>query len=56
VCSIENNDAATIEEIDLSVTKLVNNHNPSVGEQITFSLQISNAGPDTATNVQITPP
>ena len=47
VCSIENNDKG----VDLSVSKTVNNTRPSIGDEITFELLVSNAGPDDATGV-----
>ncbi|MEA5462054.1 DUF11 domain-containing protein, partial [Arcicella sp. LKC2W] len=38
---------------DLSVEKLVSKTNPNVGETITYTIKVKNAGPDNATNVQI---
>ena len=39
---------------DLSLTKDVNNATPNVGDTVTFTISVSNAGPDNATNVAIT--
>jgi len=39
---------------DLSITKMVNDNNPNVGDLITFTVTISNAGPDAATGVILT--
>ncbi len=38
---------------DLSITKTVNNATPNVGDQIMFTITVSNAGPDIATGVTI---
>ena len=38
---------------DLSLTKSVDNETPRVGDNITFTLVLSNAGPETATGVTI---
>ena len=40
-------------EADLMLTKSVDNATPNIGESVTFTLTISNAGPDTATNVGV---
>ena len=39
---------------DLSVSKSVSNATPNVGDQITFTVTLSDQGPDAATNVQVT--
>lgn len=38
---------------DLSLTKSVDNPNPLFGDQVTFTLLLSNAGPDVATGVRV---
>ena len=40
--------------VDLSLVKTVDNESPKVGEQVTFTLTINNAGPSTATGVEVT--
>ena len=39
---------------DLALTKVVSNATPNVGDQVTFTVTLTNNGPDTATNVQVT--
>ena len=39
----------TPQGADLAVTKSVSNPTPNVGDQITFTVTLSNTGPDTAT-------
>lgn len=39
---------------DLSLTKTINNPTVTVGQPVTFTLNVSNAGPATATNVRVT--
>ncbi len=39
------------QQIDLSVTKAVDNANPNRGENVTFTVTVNNAGPTTATGV-----
>ena len=36
------------------MTKTVSNPTPNVGDQITFTVTLSNQGPDAATGVQVT--
>ncbi|MEM6892933.1 MAG: gliding motility-associated C-terminal domain-containing protein [Bacteroidota bacterium] len=43
----------TPQQANLSLDKSVSESNPEVGEEITFTVQINNAGPDIATNVSI---
>jgi uncharacterized repeat protein (TIGR01451 family) len=40
-------------DADLSLTKTVNNSTPNIGEKITFTINLSNAGSDIATGVQV---
>ena len=42
--------------IDLSITKTVTPANPTVGNGVTYTMTISNAGPSSATNVTLTDP
>lgn len=48
-CAITNNDLG----IDLSIAKTVDDASPNIGQTITFSLVVTNAGPDVATNVTV---
>lgn len=48
-CEIVSNDMS----IDLVVDKSVSDTSPKVGDIVTFSLQVSNLGPDIATNVKV---
>jgi choice-of-anchor A domain-containing protein/uncharacterized repeat protein (TIGR01451 family) len=43
----------TVEESDLSLTKLVDDPEPENGDIIKFSIQVTNNGPATATNVKV---
>ena len=38
--------------VDLSLVKTVDNESPKVGDQVTFTLTINNAGPSRATGVE----
>lgn len=38
---------------DLSLTQTVDNPSPNVGDNVTFTLTLTNAGPDAATNVSV---
>jgi uncharacterized repeat protein (TIGR01451 family) len=54
---LTNNDASDTDAIptaDLSVLKTVSNPTPNVGDTITFTVTLSDQGPDAATNVQVT--
>jgi uncharacterized repeat protein (TIGR01451 family)/fimbrial isopeptide formation D2 family protein len=50
-----NTDDSTVTPLqaDLAVTKVVNDPTPNVGDTITFTIQVANLGPDTATNVVV---
>src|SRR5207245_740536 len=51
-----NNSASATEtpqQADLALTKTVNNATPNVGDTITFTVQVGDLGPNTATNVQV---
>jgi len=48
-CTFTNRDIVS----DLAVSKSVNNTTPNVGDVLSFTLHVSNAGPDPASNVQI---
>ncbi len=51
-CAIDNNDLG----IDLSIAKTVNDGTPNIGDTITFNLEVTNAGPDLATDVTVLDP
>ncbi|RED26821.1 putative repeat protein (TIGR01451 family)/gliding motility-associated-like protein [Flavobacterium cutihirudinis] len=42
------------QSADLSITKTVSNATPLVGSQVTFSIQVSNAGPQATTGITVT--
>ena len=42
------------KSIDLSLTKTTDNATPNVGDNITFTVKVINAGPDAATAVEVT--
>jgi uncharacterized repeat protein (TIGR01451 family) len=54
----DNSDSAVIYPIeisaDLSLIKTVNNATPNTGDAITYTITVTNSGPDTATNIQVT--
>jgi uncharacterized repeat protein (TIGR01451 family) len=43
-----------LPQADIALTKSVNKANPSVGENVTFTVTVSNIGPAKATGVQVT--
>jgi uncharacterized repeat protein (TIGR01451 family) len=47
---------ATPQQADLALAKAVSNPTPNVGDTITFTVTLTNRGPDAATNVAITDP
>ena len=46
----------TTQEADLSLTKGVNDARPNVGDDVAFTVVLTNDGPDTATNVKVSDP
>ena len=44
----------TPQQADLALSKTVSNAAPNVGDTITYTVTLSNLGPDAATNVQVT--
>ncbi len=46
-------DFANTESTDLSLTKTVSNSTPSTGQNVTFTITVTNAGPSGATSVQV---
>ncbi|MFM8529270.1 MAG: DUF11 domain-containing protein, partial [Ilumatobacteraceae bacterium] len=46
-------DTVTPLQADLAVTKVVDNPTPNVGQNVTFTIVVSNFGPDTATQVAV---
>ena len=50
VCEITNNDLG----IDLSIAKVVSDVTPNIGDTITFTLTVNNAGPDVANSATVT--
>ncbi len=46
-------ESVTMQQSDLSVTKVVDNATTNVGQNATFTITVSNAGPSNATNVNI---
>ncbi len=52
----DNTDTATmtVQSVDLSVIKLIDDATPNEGDVVNYTVVVSNAGPNTATNVQLT--
>ena len=44
----------TPQQADLEVSKTVDNPTPNVGDTVTYTITVTNNGPDTATNVTVT--
>jgi uncharacterized repeat protein (TIGR01451 family) len=52
----DNNSASALEtpqQADLAVTKSVNNPTPNVGNTVNYTIQVTNGGPNAATNVTV---
>ena len=49
----EDNASVVPEQADLSLTKTVSDATPNVGDSVTFTVTVANAGSDTATNVAV---
>ena len=49
----EDTAGVTIQEADLSLVKSIDTTSPNVGDTVTFTLVVTNAGPDVATNVSV---
>ena len=49
----EDNASVVPEQADVSLTKTVSDVTPNVGDSVTFTVTVANAGPDTATNVAV---
>lgn len=45
--------SVTASGVDLSLTKTVNDSTPNVGQNVTFTITVNNAGPDGATGVAV---
>jgi uncharacterized repeat protein (TIGR01451 family) len=45
--------SVTVQSADLSITKSMDNVTPSLGQDVVFTIRVSNAGPDAATNVEV---
>lgn len=43
----------SLASADLSITKTVDDPSPNVGDNVTFTIVVSNAGPDRATNIRV---
>ncbi len=49
----QDDESVTPQQADLSLVKTVDDPSPNVGDTVTFTLTVSNAGPDTATNISV---
>ena len=43
----------TLQKADLGITKTIDNANPNIGDRVIFTVNVTNAGPDAATNVEV---
>jgi len=50
----EDTEEVTPQQADLAITKTVDDATPNVGDDVTFTITVTNNGPDEATGVQIT--
>ena len=50
----ETDEDVTVELVDILLVKTVDDSTPFVGDTVTFTLTLANAGPSTATNVTVT--
>ncbi len=50
----DDDEVYAVEIADLSLVKSVDNANPQWGDQVTFTLTVTNSGPDAAENVEVT--
>ena len=50
----EDNQLVTPQQSDLAIAKAVDNATPNVGDNVTFTITVTNNGPDAATGVQVT--
>jgi uncharacterized repeat protein (TIGR01451 family) len=54
-----NDDSASttpVAQSDIAVTKVVDNTTPNVGDQVTFTITVTNNGPSDATNISVNDP
>ncbi|MDT0558503.1 gliding motility-associated C-terminal domain-containing protein [Ichthyenterobacterium sp. W332] len=49
----EDTEGVVIQQADLSIVKSIDNTSPNVGDTVTFTLVVTNAGPDVATGVAV---
>ncbi len=49
----QDTESVTPQQADLSLVKTVDNPSPNVGDTVTFTMTVANAGPDTATGISV---
>jgi uncharacterized repeat protein (TIGR01451 family) len=49
----DDNASVTVQSADLSITKSMDNVNPTLGTNVVFTIRVNNAGPNNATGVQV---